>query len=173
MFSFFKKLFKPKFIDAAQAWQQLGNQPDNAYWLYAAPVHLQLQRDTFTLAGVLTLELEESDALTAALNKHFCFDDKSPDKLMYFWHEKQWFLRLQSNPNIQTHAPQAALNKAVGAYLPTGEGAMQWAAFTNELQMLLFEHPINQAREAKGLPAVNSLWCYGGGRMLLEKNHAN
>ena len=168
MFDFLKKLFQSKLINAAQAWQQLGNQPDNAYWLYAAPVHLQLQRDTFTLAGVLTLELEESDALIAALNKHF-----EADKLMFFWHEKQWFLRLQSNPNIQTHAPQAALNKAVGAYLPTGEGAMQWAAFTNELQMLLFEHPINQAREAKGLPAVNSLWCYSGGRMRVEKNHAN
>jgi hypothetical protein len=31
--------------------------------------------------------------------------------------------------------------------------------------MLLFEHPINQAREAKGLPAVNSVWCYGLGKI--------
>jgi hypothetical protein len=165
MFSFFKNLFKPKLINAALAWQQLGKQPDSAYWLYAAPVHLALQRDTFSLAGLLTLAPEESAALTAALNKHFSFDDKSPDNKMFFWHENQWFLRVNNNPNITTHTPQAALNKAVQAYLPAGEGAMQWAAFTNEVQMLLFEHPVNQAREAKGLPTVNSIWCYVGGQM--------
>jgi hypothetical protein len=163
MFSFLKNLFQPKLINAALAWQQLGNETQGAYWLYAAPMHLALQRDTFSLAGVLTLMPEESAALTAALNKHFSFDDNSPDNLQFFWHQDKWFLRLNNNPNITTHAPQAALNKAVGTYLPAGEGAMQWAAFTNELQMLLFEHPINQAREARGLPAVNSIWCYGGG----------
>ena len=168
MMPFLKKLFQPKLINAAQAWHKAGNDAGNAYWLYAAPVHLQLQRDTFSLAGVLTLEHEERDALTAALNKHFGAYER-----MFFWHETQWFLRLKDNPNIQTHAPQAALNKAVGAYLPVGEGAIKWAAFTNELQMLLFEHPINLSREAKGLPVVNSVWSYGGGSTLVEKNHAN
>ena len=33
----------------------------------------------------------------------------------------------------------------------------------NELQMLLFEHPVNQAREARGELTVNSLWLWGGG----------
>lgn len=164
MFSSFKNLFKPKLINAAQVWQQLGNQSGNAYWLYAAPVHLALQRDTFNLASLLTLKREESDALTSLFNKHFEVDD-----LMFIWHEKQWFLKLKDNPNIQTHAPQTALNKAVGAYLPTGEGAIKWAAFTNELQMLLFEHPVNQAREAKGLPVINSIWCYGGGQIKTSK----
>ncbi len=170
MFSFFKNLFKQKLINAAQAWQQLGKQSDNAYWLYAAPVHLALQRDTFSLAepAPLPLETDEIDLLTIALNKHFGAYEK-----MFFWHETQWFLRLENNPNIQTHVPQASLNKAIEAYLPTGEGAIKWAAFTNELQMLLFEHPVNQARETKGLPTVNSIWCYGGGSMLVEKNHAN
>jgi hypothetical protein len=36
--------------------------------------------------------------------------------------------------------------------------------------MLLFEHPINQAREAKRLPAINSIWCYGGGQIETNNN---
>jgi hypothetical protein len=160
MFAFLQNLFQPKLINAAQAWQQLGNDTQGAYWLYAAPVHLALQRDTFSMAGVLTLDTEESAALTTALNKHF-----EADKMQFFWHENTWFLRLENNSNITTHAPQAALNKAVQAYLPAGEGAIRWAAFANEVQMLLFEHPINQAREANGLPTVNSIWCHGGGQM--------
>jgi hypothetical protein len=162
MLAFLKKLFSPKKLNAALAWQQAGNDTGRGFWLYAAPVHLVLQRDTFSLAEPVPLPLEndEIDALTSALNRHF-----KVDKLQFFWYENQWFLRLESNPNIQTHAPEVAFNKAVGAYLPTGEGAIKWAAFTNELQMLLFEHPVNQAREAKNLPAINSIWCHGGGQV--------
>ena len=170
MFSFVKKLFQPKFVNAAHAWQQLGNDAGSGYWLYAAPVHLLLQRDTFSLPAPapLPLAIEEIEAMTSVLNKHF-----AADNLKFFWHDKQWFLRLSSNPNIKTSPPEAVVDKDISAFLPTGAGAINWASFTNELQMLLFEHPINQAREANGMPAINSLWCYGGGSVHLEKNHAN
>jgi len=39
-----------------------------------------------------------------------------------------------------------------------------WRRLVNELQMLWFQHPVNQAREARGLRPVNSVWLYGGGR---------
>lgn len=163
--NFLKNLFKPTLINAAHAWATIqnkaGNQSTSGYWLYAAPVHLVLQRDSFSLAAPapLLLARDEIDALTAALNKHF-----EVDKMQFFWHEKQWFLRLESNPNITTHAPEASLNKDVSAYIPTGDGAIKWASFSNEIQMLLFEHPVNIAREAKKMPAINSIWCYGGGQ---------
>jgi hypothetical protein len=37
-------------------------------------------------------------------------------------------------------------------------------ALLNEVQMVLHEHPVNEAREARGEPAVNSVWLWGGGR---------
>jgi len=167
MLDFFKKLFSTPKPNAAKAWQAAGKDAGNAYWLYAAPVHLVLQRDSFSLAAPapLALEIDEMDILTSALNKHF-----EADGLSFFWHENQWFLKLKNNPNIQTTTPTAALNKDISAYLPKGEGATQWAAFTNEVQMLLFEHPVNQAREAKQLPIINSIWCYGGGQVNLHAN---
>lgn len=166
MFALLKKLFSSKKPNAAIAWQQAGNQAERAFWLYAAPVHLVLQRDSFSLAEPVPqpLESDEIDALTAALNKHFRADD-----LQFFWNENQWFLRLEIDPNIQTYTPEAALNQDIRAYAPTGEGAMQWAKFQNEVQMLLFEHAVNQARESKRLPIINSIWCYGGGQI----QHAN
>ena len=167
MFALLKKLFQAKVPNAALAWASIqnkaGNNIDGAYWLYAVPVHLVLQRDSFTLAAPAPLPLEsgEIDALTASLNKHF-----EADRMQFFWHENQWFLRLENNPNIVTTAPEAAINKDVSKFLPTGEVAIKWASFSNEIQMLLFEHPVNIAREAKGLPAINSIWCYGGGMNL-------
>lgn len=162
MFSFIEKLFQSKKPNAAIAWQQSGNQAGSAFWLYATPVHLMLQRDSFSLAPPvpLSLDRDEIDALTTALNKHFEADD-----LVFFWHDTQWFLRLENNPNIETTAPQAALNKDISAYLPKGHGAIKWASFMNEIQMLLFVHPVNVAREDKGQPAINSIWCYGLGQI--------
>jgi hypothetical protein len=166
MFAFIKSLFQPKTPNAALAWQRAGNEVGNSFWLYAVPVHLVLQRDSFSLAEPVPLPLEsdEIDALTTALNKHFEADD-----LKFFWHGKLWILRLAQNPYLHTNAPEAAINKDISAYLPKGEGAIKWAAFTNEIQMLLFEHPVNLAREAKRMPAINSIWCHGLGQI----NHAN
>lgn len=162
MIAFLKKIFSPQKLNAAKAWQAAGNDASGGYWLYATPVHLVLQRDSFSLAAPVPLPLQhdEIEALTSALNKHF-----EADNMLFFWHETQWFLSLEHNPNIQTHVPESAVNKDINAFLPSGEGASKWAAFTNELQMLLFAHPVNQAREARGLPAVNSIWCYGGGQV--------
>lgn len=167
-----KKLFQPalqlfqyKPPNAAIAWQQAGNDAGNAYWLYAAPVHLVLQRDSFSLAEPvpLTLEQHEIDALTAVLNTHFASDEKR-----FFWHENRWFLRLQQHPQIETTHPQLVINKNINAFMPTGDGAMAWASFQNEVQMLLFAHPVNTAREQKKIMIINSIWCYGGGQI-----HAN
>jgi hypothetical protein len=35
----------------------------------------------------------------------------------------------------------------------------------NEAQMVLHSHPVNDAREARGEPTVNSLWFWGAGRV--------
>ena len=171
MLALLKNLFQPKQANAAMAWasiqnkagKQASNQDKLAYWLYASPVHLVLQRDTFSLAAPvpLSLDIDEVDALKAALNQHF-----ASDGLAFIWHKNTWFLSLPTHPQISTTAPQAAINKDISAYLPTGEGAINWASFTNEIQMLLFEHPVNLTREAKRLPVINSIWCYGGGQIL-------
>jgi hypothetical protein len=171
MLDFLKKLFSTPKPNAAKAWQAAGNEAANAYWLYAAPVHLVLQRDSFSLAAPAPLMLgkDEIDALTDSLNKHFEADIVE-NKATFFWHENIWFLRLEHHPQIESYSPELAMNKDVGAFLPTGEGAIKWAQFTNEIQMLLFEHPINQTREAKRLPAINSIWCYGGGQLESQAN---
>ena len=167
MLTLLKTLFQPKKTNAALAWQQAGNDAGARYWLFAAPVHLVLQRDSFSLAepAPLLLQPDECAALTNVLNQHF-----GADEMQFFWHETRWFLSLKINPNIQTTPLQLVINKDINAFLPTGEGAIQWAKLQNEIQMLLFDHPVNLAREAKQLPPVNSIWCYGLGFIENNKN---
>jgi hypothetical protein len=39
------------------------------------------------------------------------------------------------------------------------------AALLTEAQMVLHAHPVNEAREARGEPAINSVWFWGAGRV--------
>jgi hypothetical protein len=47
----------------------------------------------------------------------------------------------------------------------TGERSRMWMKLQNEVQMAWFQHPVNEAREARGLPAVNSIWFHAQGTL--------
>ena len=44
-------------------------------------------------------------------------------------------------------------------------GTKRWHSILNEIQMVLHEHPVNEAREGRGEPPVNSVWLWGAGPM--------
>ena len=130
------------------------------YWLRADPVHLRVMRDRIVLAdsGVLGLSQPEADALALSISAHFgaAF---SPQPL----HPARWYLRFDQAPRLRTIPLSIAVGCDIDPLLPQGEDAMLFRTQLNELQMLLFEHPVNQAREARGELPVNSLWLWGGG----------
>ncbi len=151
----FKKLIRVKSLNAAESLQTRGFDAGEYYWLFATPVHLVLQRDSFSMAEPLVLTAAEHESLLATLNLHF-----KEDSLQFFEHASTWFLRLKYDPEISTVAPQTLVNRDIQAYLPSGAGAAKWAQLTNEIQMLLFEHPVNITRENQKQFTVNSVWFH-------------
>lgn len=133
------------------------------YVFFAQPVHLQLQRDSFTIAGpeALPLQKTEAHALLALLNQHFAEQGLTFVQSLHCAH--CWYLQVQTPPNIQTTPVNVAMGRDIRNLLPQGRDAAFWNAFLNEVQMLLFEHPLNQAREARGELPVSGVWVYGGG----------
>lgn len=138
-----------------------GGEPGNAYWLRADPVHLQARRDQLRLAEseMLGISKPEADELAATLNRHFA------DAGMTFLAARpgRWYLRLAQRPEISTCAPGTAAGGNIDAFLPAGADALRWHGIANEIQMLLHEHPVNAAREARNELTVNSVWMWGGG----------
>ena len=47
--------------------------------------------------------------------------------------------------------------------MPAGPGAGAYHRLMGELQMLLHDHAVNERRTASGIPAINSIWFWGGG----------
>ncbi len=138
-----------------------GGDPGAAYWLRADPVHLRPHRDHLLLAdsGAFTIAQVEANELAAALNRHFVVEG------MRFLapHPDRWYLRLESDPEIATHPLGEVAGADVNPFLPTGKNALCWHRICNEVQMLLHDHPVNEARDARGEPAINSVWLWGGG----------
>lgn len=152
-------MFAAPLKPACKAWQESGGEAVHAFWLYAAPVNMMLGRDSFFLSEPAPLPMthEESLAVIASLNQHF-----SQGGYHFYCQSAVWFVGMDTNPAITTAPIDKVVNNNIEPYLPKGEGALAWATLQNEIQMLLFNHPVNVAREAEGQPVMNSLWCYGG-----------
>jgi hypothetical protein len=141
-----------------------GLAPGGQFWLHADPVHFHLLRDSITLADCVPFDLaaDEAAQLADALNRHF-----AADGMQFFApHANRWYLRLAAAPDIRTHPLAQAIGRDVDHLLPQGADAMQWHGWLNEAQMLLHAHPVNLAREERGLLPVNSIWPWGGGVLL-------
>ncbi|HUW49957.1 MAG TPA: phosphoglycerate mutase [Sulfuricella sp.] len=143
-----------------------GGSPSNDFWLLADPVHLQLQRDRMVLmdADGLGISSGEAAELAAALNSHF-----ADDGLTFFPSRPgRWHIRLASPALIETYPLEAVSGRNIREFLPGGPDGKFWRRTLNEIQMLLHDHPVNAAREQRGVLPVNSIWPWGGG-MLPDK----
>ncbi|MBZ0105445.1 MAG: phosphoglycerate mutase [Sulfuricella denitrificans] len=133
------------------------------YWLRADPIHLAVERDQLILTESSTFSLSqtESDNLIKTLNQHF-----SDDGLHFHaTHPLRWYLHLEQPPAITTQSLYQAAGHNIHTHLPRGPDELRWRSLINEVQMLLFEHPVNVARENRGEAPVNSVWPWGGGTL--------
>lgn len=137
-----------------------GIKPEDGYWLRADPVHLRLDRSQMILQTNVAVSLEEAQQLCAALNQHFAGSG------MHFIapHPQRWYVRLDHEPEIQTHSVYQAEGRDSRFYLPQGMAALKWHGVMNEIQMVLHWHPIYRACEERGALPPNSVWLWGGGR---------
>jgi hypothetical protein len=140
-----------------------GEMPDSGYWICADPVHLQVDRDALILAAPGYGELGQSDAhaVVQTLNGHF----ETAGIQFFAPAPTRWYARCAQAPVIETVPLREAAGRDVDTLLPRGDDALAWHRIFNEIQMLLHNHPVNEAREDAGLPAINSVWFWGGGTL--------
>jgi hypothetical protein len=138
-----------------------GGHADHEFWLRADPIHLRLERGQLLLAdnALLQISQEEADKLCHDLNQYL----QAQNLALRALQPSRWYITLVQAPNLITHSISSAIGKHIDHFLPQGADKMRWQHVFNEIQMLLHEHPINQAREERGAPAINSVWFWGGG----------
>ncbi len=147
-------------------------------WGLMTPVHWQVGRDSITLTDPAALGLGEveSRALMDAARPLF----ESEGFELRWAAPTRWYLQHESLDGL----PCASLDRVLGrnvdlwlqppADIPDAARAelRRVRRLQNEFQMLLYAHPLTEAREARGEPAVNSFWLSGCGRWQPAAAHA-
>jgi hypothetical protein len=140
-------------------------EPRDAHWLCLDPVHLRLEEWSLVPddPSRLALTAEEDAALREAAAPLFAkwgtLSARRPGC---------WYLECASAPALMTMPLSEAIGRPVDPALPGGNDGVPWRRQLAEAQTLLHDHPVNVARKAAGKPTVNSLWPWGGGRLIAK-----
>src|SRR5690606_38216705 len=77
---------------------------------------------------------------------------------------QRWRLSLPEGLAPPTVSPAAVAVLPLRDWWSQDPAMRPWRRLLNEIQMAWHEHPVNEARVARGVPPVNALWLYGGAR---------
>lgn len=144
---------------AALSLQADGMEARSSYWLRADPVSVEMQRERMVLRTDISLAAEEAERLCQSLNRHFDADGLR----FHAPHPLRWYVSVPDVPLLQTRHLSQVLGADMHANLPQGRDALHWHGVLNEIQMLLYTHEVNQAREQRGEAMVSGVWLWGGG----------
>jgi hypothetical protein len=136
-------------------------------WAWVTPCHWAMGREHATLTEPAALSLSEADsrALMAAMQVYFDEDGIT----LHYAAPQRWLAAGELFRGLPTASLDRALGRSVDPWLPasthTGASAAgkKLRRLQNEMQMLMYTHPINEARSAKRLLPVNSIWFSGTG----------
>jgi hypothetical protein len=140
-----------------------GGTPGSSGWLRADPVHLHTDRDQLLLDALPAASLSDDDTaqFLAALNAHFAADGIKFSAS----HARTWYVETAEPPAASFTPLSEAAGNSADRMRPQGRDAMAWQRIGNEIQMLLHEHPVNEARKARGELPINSVWFWGAGAL--------
>ena len=140
--------------------------PPTDAWAWITPCQWRVNADHVAMLDPhdLALTADESTTLQQAMQAYFAEDGIALQPVDAAA-PGTW---LASGP-VFKQLPTASLERARGArvdqWMPRQPQAQALRRLQNEMQMLLYTHPINDARAARGLPTINSFWISGTGEL--------
>jgi hypothetical protein len=149
---------------AQDAAQHLPAGADNKAWAWITPCHWAMGHLHATLSDPAALALgeDESRALLAIMQPYFETDGITLHYVSALG-PGCWLAEGELLRNLPTASLDRVLARNVDAWLPDTQQAAPLRRLQNEMQMLLYIHPFNDAREIKRQLPVNSFWISGTG----------
>jgi hypothetical protein len=147
---------------ARQAAEQL-QQGAAQGWAWITPCHWAMGREHATLTdpAALALTEEESRTLLAAMQPYFETDGIT----LHYAAPGRWLAEGEVFRSLPTASLDRVLGRNVDAWLPPAANARDLRRLQNEMQMLLYTHPLNDTRAARRQLTVNSIWISGSGAL--------
>jgi len=136
-------------------------------WGLMTLCHWQVGIDDVALGdpGQLEIAAEESAALLAAVRPFFEEDGitvhATPDP-------GHWLAHSALFEGLATASIDRAVGHPISEWSPLTEASRPLRRLQNEMQMLLYTHPVNDARTERRVPPINSFWLSGTGPLPAE-----
>jgi hypothetical protein len=132
-----------------------------AWVAVATPVHLVAGLRSVALPpdGIVALEPADAEALARDFNRVF-----SDAGVRLEVARENVLLCLFDEPlQVALSTPDDVLGEDIGAHLPGGVDGARVRRLMSEVEMWLFEHPVNARRRTESLAVASGLWLWGGG----------
>ncbi len=141
--------------------------PDQGGWAWITPCHWSIQTDHVRMDDPLALALTPHDAesLFRDIHPYFAEDGISLYPSQPGLGHSHWLAYGAVFAKLPTASLDRVAGEVVDPWLPRQPQAQSLRRLQNEMQMLLYTHPVNDARARFHLPAVNAFWVSGTGAL--------
>ncbi len=148
--------------DGLIPWAGLQAQASGA-WGFITPCHWQIATNHITLSGATLPDFSEGEsrALMAAMQPYFEEDGIA----LRYEHPMLWLAQGEIFGDLATASLDRVAGRNVEHWMPRSPQAAPLRRLQNEMQMLLYTHPVNDARAVRGVLPVNSFWLSGTGSL--------
>ncbi len=144
----------------------LHTNPNDQIQLCIEPVHFHATRDHLVLLPLSELAIHADEIMILMEEANTIFSEEGMIPISNNGHA--WVYAANDYQSLHTHSVAQAKGRNIDWWLPKDTStlglAKRWRRIQNEIQMRWHIHPINEAREAQGLPRINSVWVYGIGK---------
>ena len=147
------------------AWQvaQSGGDAGSDAWAWVTPCHWQVGTGHVSMDDPQQLRLgdEASRTLLRAIQPYFEQDGIRLD----YDAPTRWLARGEIFRALPTASLDRVAGRVIDPWMPRGEEGKPLRRLQQEMQMLLYTHPLNDERARQGLVPVNSFWVSGAGAL--------
>ena len=157
------------------AWGALQAQPrpwaaqaDQLAWGYFSPCHWRAGLDRLTMDGPKLPEL--SDGASRALLGTLAEFTQADGITLHYDRPDRWLVQGALLRDLPAASLDRVLGQDLAPWITRHGGTTAWRRLHSELQMLLYAHPVNDERAARGLPTINSVWLHGTGDLAADSD---
>lgn len=142
--------------------QQAQHEDRTGAWAFITLCHWDVASNHISMRDPAELNIGEAEsrALMAAMQPYFAEDGIT----LRYDSPGRWLASGEIFRGLLTASLDRVIGQPVDAWMPEAAQAKPLRRLQNEMQMLLYTHPVNDQRAASGLPAINTFWISGTGR---------
>jgi len=132
-------------------------------WAFITPCHWEVGSKHVVMSSLdlPDFSAQDSQTLLAAMQTYFAEDGIA----LHYFEPTRWLAHSELFSTLATASLDRVAGRHVANWLPADGNAATLRRLHSEMQMLLYNHPLNEDRSARGLPPVNSFWLSGTGAL--------